>query len=353
MKMTVVLLSTLIATSAFAGSISLDTRIDADNASFNSDAGMPGYSKFYLQTGRIDFKGNAAADLSYRVRLRFNKDQTTVNKRDSLNENVDFAQLTHKMGDYSLTVGKFDIGTAGFEGTTAGPDMYFTSMAYGAKDVDGTSHTITATSNGIIARYSTGMNLNYVMGDHSFTLLNVNLGADTSTGGNFDQSRSVVGLVYKGGLMDKTLNLIGSYHTYGNTFGTTSATTSLMTVGAQYKMDATTLALDYNTYSLPKTATTTDKVTSIVGTVGYAMSDMNSIKAKLESSSYTADGATAVKTSANAMGLAFECKPVKDADFRYHAAYTTRTDKADSTGAVAKTENHFIVGTRLAADFLK
>lgn len=336
MKKTVVLLSSLIATSAFAGSISLDTRIDADNASYNSDAGKPGYSKFTLQTGRVDFKGNAAADLSYRLRLRFNKTQAAVSSRDSLNDNVDFAQLAHKMGDITLLVGKFDVGTAGFEGATAGPDLYQTSVAYNA-----------------VGRYHTGLAVNYVMGDHSFTLADVNLAADSTTGGNFDQSRSIVALIYKGALMEKALNVIGSYHTYGNTFGTTNASTTMMTVGAQYKMDATTLALDYNTYSLPKTATTTDKLTSIVGSVGYAMSDMNTIKGKVESSSYTADGGTAVKTATTAMGLAFECKPVKDADFRYHAAYTTKSAKDDTTGAVTITENHFIIGTRLVADFLK
>lgn len=337
MKKTLVILTTLVATSAFAGSMTFEGRIDADNASYNKDAGKPGYSKYYLQTGRIDYKGQASEDLSYRLRIRFNKAlDKAENKRDALTDMTDFASMTQKFGDMSLTLGKFDIGTAGFEGATSGADLYSTSVAYGK-----------------IGRYHTGLMLSYVLGDNTLSVLNTNLPADATTGGNFDQTKSISGLVYKGQALEKALAYMFSYHTYGLTFGTEQAANTYMTLGVQYKMDAITAAFDYNTYSLPTSATLTDSVNSMVLAIGYKVDEMNTVKFKYDNSVETTDGATDVKTTTSGMGLVLEHTPVKEANHRYHVAYTTKSAKADTTGAKTTTENHFIVGTRFAVDFLK
>jgi len=335
MKKLIVMLS-LVSSSAFAGSISLDARVDSDSANYNTANGNKNYSKFYLQTGRVDFKGKATEELSYRLRLRFNKTQAAVSTRDSLNDNVDYAAITHKMGDYSLTAGKFDIMTNGFEGATAGSDMYLTSAAYGA-----------------LTRYATGANAAYVMGDHTFNLMAVNNKADTASG----QTRNMYGLVYKGTFMEKALNVIASYHMLSTPYTENSSVNnhndSFATVGVQYKSTGWSTSLDYNMITAVDTATAGKKDTtdSIVLNGSYDVNEMSAVKAKIESSTEKDGAANDAKTTTLGYGLAYEIKPIKDADFRYHVAYTNKDVKPE-TGDT-KTESHIIAGVKIVADFLK
>jgi len=337
------LLATIASSTAFAGSISLDTRIDSDNAQFNTANGTKNYSKFYLQTGRVDFKGKAAEDLSFRLRLRFNESQTSVNNTDALNKTVDYASVTHKMGDVALTFGKFDIMTVGFEGATAGPDLYFKSAAY-----KGTSAGVAE-----LNRYGTGANVAYTMGDHSLTLLVLD-GKDTTTS---EQTRNMYGLVYKGSLMDKALNLMASYHMqsmpYTSGSSTDNSNDTYATVGVQYKASNWSSSLDYSTFEALDAATSSkkDKTESIVLNGSYDINEMSAVKAKIESSTEKNGGSNDAKNTTTGYGVAYEIKPVKDADFRYHVAYTNKDVKPE-TGDT-KTESHIIAGIRLQADFLK
>ena len=321
------LLATIASSTAFAGSITLDTRFDADSASFNTANGNPAYSKYYMQTGRVDFKGKATDDLSYRLRLRFDKDQAAMQKRDNSNNTVDLAYVTHKMGDVAITAGKFDIMTQGFEGATAGPDLYFKSAAYN------TYMTGTATSL-LPARYFSGAHVAYTFGDHSVTAMATDLPSDTLQGSALAQSRNVYGLVYKGALMEKALNLIASYHTYSSPYSTGSSvdnqTNSFATVGAQYKMSNWSAQLDYNTFSTMNATngSKSDKLDSIVAGGSYDINEMSAVKAKIESST-AKNGNTDAKTTTTGYGVAVECKPIKDADFRYHVAYTNQSVKPD------------------------
>jgi len=347
MKKIIVLLS-LVSSAAFAGSISLDTRIDSDSATYNTantvaTPANKNYSKFYLQTGRVDFKGKAAEDLSYRLRLRFNESQTSVNSTDALNKTVDYAAVTHKMGDVALTFGKFDIMTAGFEGATSGADLYFKSAGY------------KGTSNGVaeVNRYNTGFNAAYTMGDHSLTLLVTDGTKTTETA----QSRNMYALVYKGILMDKALNLLASYHTQNTPYADAGSIKNFddayLTVGAMYKMADWSTSLDYNSFSVVDTATAGKKDTteSIVLNGSYNVNEMTTVKAKIESSTEKNGQANDAKATTLGYGVAAEFKPVKDADFRYHVAYTNKDVKPE-TGDT-QTESHIIAGIRLQADFLK
>lgn len=329
------LLATIASSTAFAGSISLDTRVDSDSATYNTANGGKNNSKFYLQTGRVDYKGKATDDLSFRLRLRFNKTQSAVNTRDSLNDSVDYASITHKMGDYALTAGKFDIMTAGFEGATAGSDMYFTSLAYGS-----------------LTRYATGANLAYTFGDNTVNAMVLNNKSDTTSG----QTRNMYALVYKGALMDKALNLIASYHMLATPYTENSEiknhNDSYVTLGAQYKLTGMAFSLDYTLNTLADTAGNKDKTESIILNGSYDLNEMSAVKAKIESSTYKdASTNTESKETTLGYGIAYEIKPIKDADFRYHVAYTNKDVKPE-TGDT-KTESHIIAGLKLQADFLK
>jgi len=337
------LLATIASSTAFAGSISLDTRVDSDSATYNTANGGKNNSKFYLQTGRVDYKGKATDDLSFRLRLRFNEDQATVNKTDKVNKTVDHANVTHKMGDYALTAGKFDIMTAGFEGATAGSDMYFTSVGYKG----------TASGVAELNRYATGANLAYTMGDHTVNFMILN-GKDTTSS---EQSRNMYGLVYKGSLMDKTLNLIASYHLqsvpYTSNSSIENSNDTYTTVGAQYKMTNWSTSLDYSMYEAIGSASSNkkDKTDSIVLHGSYDATEMLTAKLKLESSTEKDGNQNDAKVTTTGYGAALEIKPIKDADFRYHVAYTNKDVKPE-TGDT-KTESHIIAGLKLQADFLK
>lgn len=343
MKKTLFVLSNVVASAALAGSLNFDMRFDMDNASFDKDGGKPKYMKYYMQTGRVDWNGKATEDLSYRLRLRFDKDQGAVNKRDSLNNTVDFAYLGHKMGDFTLVAGKFDVMMNGFEGATAGPDLYFKSIAYGLGQ-----------------RYMGGVAGAYTMGDHSFTLANVNNVNDATEGANFNQTHGVTGLIYKGAFMEKAMNVMASYHT-ANTVAaggasTKDGTNTYTTVGVKYAQGAWGGFFQYDMFSMENSgdATKSDKHNSMLLDGFYNLSESMTLKAKIESATYTSESTSpANKIAVTGTGLAFEYKPIKDTNFRYHVAYTTQSTKSDASGAVAAVENHMIAGVRLNADFLK
>lgn len=331
----------LASTSALAGSLNFDARFDSDHASFNTDYAKPAYTKYFMNVGRVDYKGKLTDDINFRLRLRFDKSPVAVNANDNLNQSVDLAYVSHKMGDFTLTAGKFDIGMNGFEGLTPGPDIYFKSQAYS-----------------IGTRYLAGFSGSYAFGDHSITLLTVNNTADqVDSSGSLTQTAGYTGLIFKGAFLDKALTPLLSYHkvnpvTSGNV--SVDGFNTYTTLGLKYDVKTWNVAFDYSTFATESSAdaTKSDTLNSMVLTFGYNIADNQTVKAKVESSTAKLDK-TGVSTAYSGTGLTYEYKPAKDADFRYHVAYTTQTNKADSTNAVSKTENHLIAGIRINADFLK
>lgn len=341
-KLLIVMAAIAAASTSFAGKLNLDARVDSDSATYNTDSGLPGYQKYYLQTGRIDWNGTANEDLSYRVRLRFNKNQGTVNTRDSLNDTVDMAYFANKMSDLTLTLGKFDLDTAGFEGATTGADLYFNSQAYSDAKVSNT-------------RYATGVKGAYAFGDHSLTLGHTNPGTDETLGGSFAQSNGVAFFVYKGALLEKALKLMASYHTSHKAYDK-DATTSQTNLGVKYEQAAWFASLDLNMHAAKNytTADKTDTLSSYVLNGGYNINDSMAVKAKYEMSNklVNTNATTETKTAYTGMGLAFEYKPIADTNFRYHVAYTSLGSKVDGATA-SPNESHVVLGARLLADFLK
>lgn len=341
-KLLIVMAAIAAASASFAGKLNLDARVDSDSATYNTDAGKPGYQKYYLQTGRIDWNGTANEDLSYRVRLRFNRNQGNVNTRDSLNDTVDMAYFANKMSDLTLTLGKFDLDTAGFEGATTGADLYFNSQAYSDATVSNT-------------RYATGVKGAYAFGDHSLTLGHTNPGADETQSGSFAQSNGVAFFVYKGALLEKALKLMASYHQSHKAYDK-DATTSQTNLGVKYEQAAWFASLDLNMHAAKNytTADKTDTLSSYVLNGGYNINDSMAVKAKYEMSNklVNTNATTETKTAYTGMGLAFEYKPVADTNFRYHVAYTSLGSKVDGATA-SPNESHVVLGARLLADFLK
>lgn len=344
-KLLVTIAALVAASSAQAGKLNLDVRFDSDSATFNTDSGKPGYQKYTVQTGRVDWNGAVNEELAYRLRLRFDKDQGSVNKRDNVNDTVDLAYFTHKMGDFTLIGGKFDAGMNGFEGATNGADLYFKSQAY------------SSTTYGAL-RYGTGAGVVYAYGDHVFTLANMNAISDElDSSGNFAQTNTIGAFIYKGAFIDKSLNVIASYH-QTHLSGDKDGALAFIVAGIKYEQPAWFVSLDANMNSYKNVSATnnTDTLNSYVLNAGYNINESWTAKAKFESSVLTKKPTAGDnKYTTTGLGAAVEYKPIKDTNFRYHLAYTNvaiKNDPATGTG-LTPTESHVVLGARLMADFLK
>jgi len=315
-------------------------------------------------------------DTTFRVRARFaGKDQAAMNKGDQTNTTLDYAYVANKMGDLTLTVGKLDSGIGGFEGTTAGPYLYFLSGAYGGSKYLGSFASGGTTGIGALNGFSnliyvSGAKLTYAMGDHELNLVladtvgavgrSASTAFDTLSGytGTTPANTSLLtGLTYKGAFDSKTWTVMAGYFTE-NLGKDTSATVT--NVGVQYKMSQWLAQFDYvldDTKYTAASVTPEDKLTSMILKVAYDINDTSDIQLK-----YVTDeealGATlpfaALTNKFTSYGLAYEWKAKKDDMFRYHLAYTSRTAALDSTiSNKAPAMTQLILGTRINADFLK
>ena len=213
------------------GSLTLDMRTDMTSQAFNDEAkaaaaGVNNY-RFNFQTARLDYKGKLNDSVSFRARVRLaGKDQGTADKRDGSNSTLDYAYATHKMSDmFKLTVGKLSSEIGGFEAVLPGADNFYNSEAFA-----GTSYLgKTAASGGTNLpgftnlQYLTGAKLGFTFDTHDISLIVANLdnravrfppstNGDVLEGGKTAQNKSLLGLSYRGIMMDKLLTTYASYH---------------------------------------------------------------------------------------------------------------------------------------------
>lgn len=372
-KSSLILLAALVSgLTAHAGSISFDTRADLLSNDYDNASASADNTQFKLDTVRLDSKGKLNDSVSYRLRLRFNKETAslggtpvssvkTISQRDGTGAGLDLAFVTNKFNDsMALTVGKFATDMGGYEGSVSGADLYMKTIGFSG-------------SRGIGDLYYTGTKFAYSFLDQEVALHVANQTVDasglgnTGVAGKFNQNKFMTGLVYKGTFMDKALTAIASYHTqegkitgpgtddpqYKNTY---------MSVGAKYETDMFAVDGDYSMNTLGgytvgyTTAQAAKNDTLNTMQVGFAYKmDQWTPRLKVESTTETVASAstTDTKTTYTGTQLAVEYKPVKDDMFRYHFAYWQREAKDDTAGAVAKTDKYIVLGTRIMADFLK
>lgn len=354
MKLALITSALLAGSLAQAGSLEYDVRFDSDNAQYNTAAATADATKMTMQTGRLDYKGKLNDDISYRLRVRFNRDVAS-SKYSSLGGQIDYASVTHKLMDgLTLTAGKFGSDLGGFEGMTAGADIYFKSQAY--QDLDYATTSLPGASGGSARAlnliFQTGAKLAYAYGDNEAALFVTN--TDTDSASTTDgQTRPMLGLVWKGKFLDKALQTVLSYATVtpgGLPPGADKH--NFATVGVKYDAGAWFAQVDYNLFTYTSVVASGKKDESTTATVaegGYKF-DRHTVKAKLESSEIKYSSAETKKTFSGA-GLAYEFKPYADTNFRYHVAYTSRTTSV--SGAQDAIESHYVAGIRMVGDFLK
>ncbi len=367
------LVTTALGCAAFAGSLSLDSRADIENTNYNDAARAAGttnvntgavtcaagsdcnhdFTRFNLQTLRLDGKGNFTDATSFRLRFRLNSGANlgTTNARDSLNSAIDFGYIQHNLMDgLSLQMGKFGTDIGGIEGMTSGADLYFTSQAYNEEQS---------------LRYATGLKAIYAFADQEISAMVVNETVDAdangATAGGFNQTRNAAGIVYKGAFMDKTLSPVLSYHEDNLQPTATTGTASFIdkkntfaAIGFKYDWAPIFVEVDYhyNTYKNRTIMDETDKTNTVAGTLGYRMENfVAKLKAESSESEVFSAASTSTKPKYNGYQAAVEYLPTNDKNFRYHVAYVSRDTKPE-TGDTQTTQSVF-VGTRLFADFLK
>lgn len=336
--------TTAMATSAFAGSLNLDARVDYNSTSFNSEATAPDFTKFYFKTGRLDFASKLNDETSYRVRWSFTKAQVPQ-LRDSLPVGVELAYITQKLNDdFSVTFGKMASEIGGFEGLTSGADLYLTSEAYTKKNGNNGNYAggLYSTSDML---YLTGAKATYAFAGQTISLATYDAETDVpNTTGPLAQNYGVNGIVYRGAFMEKALQFVASYH---ESKASDDNKNSWYAAGVKWDSSPITASVDY-VVSQAKTAADDNKISSIVGKLAYT--GMEQWIPRLEVTSSEVEIAS-VKDKYMGYGLVAEYVPKKEDTFRYHVAVNQITETPDTGDDITRTE--IVVGTRLLADFLK
>jgi hypothetical protein len=341
----VALMTTMLFTvSAESGSLNMDFRFDYDSLNGNQEAknaGLVPSNRAYVQTGRLDYRGQIDQTLSFRTRLRFNQDNSAVSNYNStypdssVGRFVDFAYVSHQVSDdLILTFGKMGTEMAGFEGSTSGADHYFLSKAYSSAAI-----------------YNSGLKATAKIENHSLSFFAGDQYRTTAVTAN-TQTSLMTGVVYNGGLFSETLNIIASYHFQEYNESDRKKADSFATVGLKYNKATWWISFDNDIYKFKNKGAVDkdDEISSMVLAAAYKF-EKHLLKFNAESSEQTAITGQDPKDKITTLGAAYEWHKNGDDSFRYHLAYTSSTKKSD-TNADAVTE-HIIAGVRLNADFLK
>lgn len=362
-----------LSSAAFAGSISLDLRGDLKSFDYNDAAGNGDYYKFILNTGRVDFKGDLNTDISYRLRLRFDKDTSSAsayNSNENATNGVDYAYITHKMSDScSLTVGKQASDIGGIEGNTPSADIYLLSPSYsgfGSGDVFATSDKFTVGANNYAFRgikadlYMTGAKYTHKFSDSQI----LSVGAYNNEGVQSPQNKSMLGAIYNGFFSDKAFRLLLSYHTAAaNRLDTATSKYSdkdmstYLAAGLGYKLDVWDFTFDYllNTIKGNDSTAAADYTftnSTMILNIRYAMENWTPIlRYYMSDDKLDISTTSANKGMHSGIGVAAEYKPNKDANFRYHFAANSHTYKPNTGNDLTALE--VLAGVRIMADFLK
>ena len=189
--------------SAF-GSLNVDLRMDADSVSYNNTLKKNGSRDHYnmqFKTLRLEHNLKWNEDMSSRVRINLNRDPSSLVSPDGLSKQGDIIELAnfrHLLNDsMTLTIGKFATDIAGWEDLTASPERYVDS-----RFLSNTDKTL---------RFLTGAMLSYHFDEQNFDLQFTN---NPSDGNGNIQNRGVIGFVYKGVFMNKSLKPLFSMHNY-------------------------------------------------------------------------------------------------------------------------------------------
>ncbi|MGZ3782657.1 MAG: porin, partial [Pseudobdellovibrionaceae bacterium] len=335
------------AASAHAGSLSLDMRADYNSATYTQSE-IKDSTKFYFKTGRLDYQGKALENLSYRVRLAFNKAATQG--VDTTQMVTEYASIAHKMNDlFTLTVGKFYTEFGGFEGATASPDLYLRSEFYTRTaltgNAPGSMSAYNLGTNDLL--YATGVKGTFTLGSQQVHLLATNKSdVAAATGPAAEQNSSMLGVVWKGTFVDNALTFNASYHTMSGPLKDDKH--QFMAGGVMWNSAPFMVVADYLVSEFKKDSNgKKDTITSIIAKLAYTGWEQWTPRLEISSSEAKQEIAAARTNKFMGYGAVLEYKPYNDQTFRYHVAYNNITEKPETGSDIKRDE--VVVGARLLA----
>ncbi len=319
----------LMATSAYAGSLTLDGRFDYGNTTVDDANQGSG-----TQVTRLKMDGQGSAGKAkFRARFDLNGDTATVNDGDGTTDFVDFAYMgTEVANGWDLNIGRIILGMGGAEAMNNPGDNHMRSVA-------GEELSDVYWQGGIQAVGKVGegkLNISYANNSVAHAI--------PTTG--------MVGLAWSQKMGDITPVI--SYHTEKFAAGAAAYDNKFMAVGLKWSSGMWDVELDYldNKYDETEMASglgvgTASHTNSIPVLVRYKMGDA-SVQFKYEMSKVEA---AAGDNEVKGMALVYESNDVKKDMFRWHAGYTQKDVTPDGADAVV-TKSVF-VGMRVLADILK
>lgn len=339
------LATTTMTSAAQAGVLNLDLRADYNATTYDKST-QPDQSKFAFKTGRLDYLGNATQDLSFRVRLAFNK---SANQQvDTAQTAVEYAFLTHKMSEmFALSVGRFNTEFGGFEGATSGADLYMLSQFYTGRGPAGALGGGNLGTTDLL--YMTGAKGTFTFGGHNLHILATNE-SETLAGPTATQNTMMMGAIWRGTWTeDKAFMTNLSYHTLnGPTDGDKH---QFMTAGLMWNAKPVSVQLDYLMSEAKLDSGDKDTVTSIVGKLAYSGWEQWTPRLEVQSSEEKREIGGAQTNKFMGYGAVLEYKPYTDTNFRYHLAYNNVKQEPETGDDI--TSQEVVLGARLMADFLK
>lgn len=337
MKKLLVLAAAVAATGVANAKLTGDLRVDYTRPTTKSgSADSVTSSRYSVQTADLAYVGAVGAGMTVNAKLLV-----------ATTPSVDYVYGSKSIVDgLTLRIGLIRTFDGGIEDSYLAVDQYTTTHI-----------------NGLALGNAGGFGLDYVMGDHSFTLENFN--NTTSTGG--DKNGTVTGLVYKGSLLEKMIKPHVSYYAgsaegllvkdiFTSTLytGVRGSEYTAAAVGAQFAVGmGVGIDAEYKSVGYNKFQNSSDKYTETGFTLAAAMTDgMFQPAAKFGTSEGKYDtGSVTSKQTYTTMAVGLNIVPKKDEGFRYHVAYAS-TEQKPETGDKS-TSTALVAGVKMSADFLK
>ncbi|MBK7891062.1 MAG: hypothetical protein IPJ84_09525 [Bdellovibrionales bacterium] len=322
------ILASLVGTTARA-SITLDARADYQAVDPNAAATTLGLGEdnavFRIYRMRVDMKGNLSETIAYRTRLKAdNASSADVAATDSgQNKFIDFAYLTHTMGEMIVTGGKIIAPIGGFESAKNPGEYYFLSKA-------GTETSPLLWQLGAMASYSAN--------GQRLDVFSTNTSAIEAVGTNGAQTKTAFGGGWKGSFGEGGwMNFLAQYMAEPSV-GTSNGK-QYYALGTKLGYEAFDFEFDWLQNLYMKSAYTVGAVAdtietrSAVASLKYAPSkDFAAILKHENSENVLASTAGGDRNPVQywTTSLALEYKPLETDKFRYHIAYNHQDASRDA-----------------------
>lgn len=345
--------ASLVAASAYAGSVSLDARAEyvgktydkvSASAGGNADGTAANSGAIQVTRAKIDGKGKVNDSVDFRARFNVAPNSESAGYADGVSNRADFLYVSAKLHDMvSLSIGKMGSGMGGLEGQYNGGDIYQLTNAIAG---GGGQVTVPLYLSGadVKVQLAEGQSIDVSAMNQSFSSASPE---STQTVGSSvtKQTTTLNGIVYNGKFLDNSLSAVVSYHMEdkGN-----SVKANYIAGGLRYSAASFEVEGDYLS-NVKDNGTTKDSTQTNRIKAKYMVDQFNPFVQYEMSTNKVADNKT---NDVNVITAALEYKPVKDQGFRYHLAYVNSQLKPAS-GADTQTTTSVIAGVRVLADFLK